>query len=167
MIRSVNSQVRPLVRRWTAGGLRRMSPIDVCWPSRLSPMVFPEGKESYSQMHQWVHRSFVALGLNLPRHPHPSSGASQCFLGAEQDDVLLDGFKVAERPSAAVVRAFNKVRSNFPKPSYRPSGWLGKKRCMPPPSVQWSDVPFDEPTLVRIQDLAQTKYASEDFLRRR
>jgi hypothetical protein len=35
------------------------------------------------------------------------------------------------------------------------------------PSVQWSDVPFDEPTLVRIHDLAQTKYASEDFLRRR
>ena len=166
------TQVRPLVRRWTAGGL--VSHV-ADWTYALAiPVSHPwyalKARESYSQMHQWVHRSLVALGLNPSLAPAPIlKGPGQCFLGAEQDDVLLDGFKVAgaaQRRSRQGLLIQGSIQLSETIIQTQRMAWQKAMRASSP-SVQWSDVPFDEPTLVRIHDLAQTKYASEEFLKRR
>ncbi len=82
---------------------------------------------------------------------------------------MLDGFKVAgaaQRRSRQGLLIQGSIQLSETIIQTQRMAWQKAMRASSP-SVQWSDVPFDEPTLVRIQDLAQTKYASEDFLRRR
>lgn len=92
------TRLRPLVRRPTGGGL---VPHDADWTYSL---IFPAGHfwyelkavESYRRVHEWVRDSFAKM--NVPATLSPASQKEipgQCFIGAEKDDVLWHGRKIA------------------------------------------------------------------------
>ena len=90
--------LRPLIRRSTGGGL---VPHDADWTYSL---VFPPGDPwyelrataSYERAHDWVRAAFEKLGAAAELSPCCRKEApGQCFIGAEQFDVLLDGRKIA------------------------------------------------------------------------
>ncbi len=92
------TSLRPLIRRPTGGGL---VPHDSDW---TYSMVFPAGSawhqskavESYSRVHAWIREAFAAIGVPATLAPERRKEApGQCFVGAEKDDVLWQGRKIA------------------------------------------------------------------------
>jgi lipoate-protein ligase A len=90
--------LRPLVRRPTGGGL---VPHDADWTYSL---VFPAGHfwhrlkavESYQRVHQWVRAAFAKMNVAAVLSPGSQKEIpGQCFAGAEKDDVLWHGRKIA------------------------------------------------------------------------
>jgi lipoyl(octanoyl) transferase len=92
------TMLRHLVRRPTGGGL---VPHDADWTYSL---VFPAGHfwhrlkavESYRRAHEWIRDAFAKM--NVPTTLAPMSQKEipgQCFIGAEKDDVLWHGRKIA------------------------------------------------------------------------
>lgn len=90
--------LRPLVRRPTGGGL---VPHDADWTYSL---VFPAGHfwhrlkavESYRRAHEWVRHAFARMNVAASLAPSSQKeGPGQCFVGAERDDVLWRGRKIA------------------------------------------------------------------------
>ena len=90
--------LRPLVRRPTGGGL---VPHDADWTYSL---VFPPAAawyslksiQSYERVHAWIQASFDQLGVATELSACSRSDApGQCFVGAEQFDVLWQQHKIA------------------------------------------------------------------------
>lgn len=92
------TRLRPLVRRPTGGGL---VPHDRDWTYSVAiPPSHPwwrrRARESYRMLHEWLRDSLVMIGI--PAHLAPErdpSGPGQCFVGAEADDLILHGRKIA------------------------------------------------------------------------
>jgi lipoate-protein ligase A len=167
------TQLRPLVRRPTGGGL---VPHDADWTYSLC---FPPGhpwhelraQESYHRTHDWLRRGFEGLGIptelaTAARHDLPG----QCFAGYEQSDVLWQGRKVA----GAAQR-----RNHL--------GLLIQGSIQPPPlglersafalalqqaatrdwGVTWLPWQPDDPTRQRAAELAALKYCRADHNQKR
>lgn len=92
------TRLRPLIRRPTGGGL---VPHDADWTYSL---VFPpahawyglRATESYRRIHEWIHDAFSQLGVTTELSPCSRKAApGQCFVGAEQFDLLWHGRKIA------------------------------------------------------------------------
>jgi lipoate-protein ligase A len=90
--------LRPLVRRPTGGGL---VPHDADWTYSL---VFPAGHfwhrlkavESYRRAHEWIRDAFARISVATSLSPTSQKEIpGQCFIGAEKDDVLWHGRKIA------------------------------------------------------------------------
>ncbi len=90
--------LRPLVRRPTGGGL---VPHDADWTYSL---VFQAGHfwhgfkavESYRRAHEWVRDAFAKMNVAATLAPvRQKEIPGQCFIGAEKDDVLWHGRKIA------------------------------------------------------------------------
>ena len=90
--------LRPLVRRPTGGGL---VPHDADWTYSV---VFPPGhwwhelraRDSYRTLHEWVCAAFARLKVETELSPaRRQELPGLCFAGAEQDDVLRQGRKLA------------------------------------------------------------------------
>ena len=90
--------LRPLLRRPTGGGL---VPHDADWTYSL---VFPpdhfwygyKAVESYRRVHEWIRDAFAALNVETALSPVSQKQIpGQCFIGAEKDDVLWHGRKIA------------------------------------------------------------------------
>ncbi len=90
--------LRPLVRRPTGGGL---VPHDADWTYSL---VVPAGHfwhrlkaaASYQRVHQWVRAAFAKMDVAATLCPASQKEIpGQCFVGAEKDDVLWKGRKIA------------------------------------------------------------------------
>jgi lipoyl(octanoyl) transferase len=90
--------LRPLVRRPTGGGL---VPHDADWTYSL---VFPAGHfwhrlkavESYRRAHEWIRDAFAQMNVATTLSPSSQKEIpGQCFVGAEKDDVLWHGRKIA------------------------------------------------------------------------
>jgi lipoate-protein ligase A len=76
-------------------------PHDADWTYSL---VFPAGSawhqlkavDSYARVHGWIRDAFAALGVPATLAPERRQEApGQCFIGAEKDDVLWHGRKIA------------------------------------------------------------------------
>jgi lipoate-protein ligase A len=89
---------RPLLRRPTGGGL---VPHEADWTYSL---VFPAGHfwhglkavESYRRAHEWIRDAFAKMNVAATLSPaRQKEIPGQCFLGAEKDDVLWQGRKIA------------------------------------------------------------------------
>jgi lipoate-protein ligase A len=92
------THLRPLVRRPTGGGL---VPHDADWTYSL---IFPPGHfwygfkavESYRRVHEWIRDAFGKMGVATTLSPASRKEIpGQCFVGAEKDDVLWHGRKIA------------------------------------------------------------------------
>jgi lipoyl(octanoyl) transferase len=90
--------LRPLARRPTGGGL---APHDADWTYSL---VFPAGHfwhglkavESYRRVHEWIRDAFAKINVAATLSPaRQKEIPGQCFIGAEKDDVLWHGRKIA------------------------------------------------------------------------
>ena len=90
--------LRPLIRRCTGGGF---VPHDRDWTYSLA---FPPGhrwfglsaQESYEGVHAWLRDAFGRLGVETSLSPCcVKEVPGQCFLGAEKNDLLWHGRKIA------------------------------------------------------------------------
>ena len=90
--------LRPLVRRPTGGGL---VPHDADWTYSL---VFPpnhfwyqnKAVESYRRVHEWIRDAFAKINVvTTLAATSQKEIPGQCFVGAEKDDVLWHGRKIA------------------------------------------------------------------------
>src|SRR5437773_1154360 len=107
------TRLRPLVRRATGGGL---VPHDADWTYSL---VFPLGNwwyalrapESYRTVHQWIRGAFARLKVETELASGSRRGPpGQCFVGAERDDVVGCGRKIAgsaRSPCARTARSWS------------------------------------------------------------
>lgn len=159
--------LRPLIRRPTGGGL---VPHDRDWTYSL---VFPTdsewfqltAKESYRAVHEWVRDAFTECKIETALAPQAIiETPGQCFVGAEESDLLWFGKKIA---GAAQRR--NKL------------GLLIQGSVQPPPipldrsawqngMVQgrdWESLKPDGALMERAEELAALKYSQEMFNRKR
>ena len=92
------TQLRPLVRRPTGGGL---VPHDADWTYSVT---IPTGHtwyalsavESYHRIHEWIQAAFLKLGVATELAPCCRKALpGQCFVGHEKFDVLWHGQKIA------------------------------------------------------------------------
>lgn len=92
------TSLRPLIRRPTGGGL---VPHDADWTySVIIPPTDPwydlRAVESYSRMHMWVAAALKKSGIDAAlASARDKQIPGQCFIGAEQHDVLFNGRKIA------------------------------------------------------------------------
>lgn len=92
------TSLRPLIRRPTGGGV---VPHDVDWTySVVVPAGWPwyrlRARESYARLHGWVRDAFGRCGVAVELTPGlPAAVPGRCFLGAERDDVVWQGRKIA------------------------------------------------------------------------
>jgi lipoate-protein ligase A len=92
------TQLRPLVRRPTGGGL---VPHLADWTYSLAfPPTAPwyglRAVASYRQLHEWIRAAFARLGLATElSSARITAGVGQCFVGAEKFDLLWKGKKIA------------------------------------------------------------------------
>ena len=96
---SLWTDLRPLIRRPTGGGLVRHDENE--WTYSLT---FPSGHAwwklkaeiSYQQVHNWIRRAFARCGVMTELCSEVvHAGAGQCFIGAEKNDLLYRGKKIA------------------------------------------------------------------------
>lgn len=92
------SALRPLIRRTTGGGL---VPHESDWTYSVAiptehPWFHCRASESYERLHKALSGSLVDCGVAAELAPRTvSDGPGQCFVGAEANDVLVGGRKVA------------------------------------------------------------------------
>lgn len=165
------TRLRPLVRRPTGGGL---VPHDHDFTYTV---VIPPGhawyrfraRESYHQIHQWVSRSFALLGHSTQLAPATQPGLpGHCFVGAEQDDVLWGGAKIAgaaqRRTRTGLLiqgsvqpPAIGVDRARWEK-AMREAGVRAWGCC-------WEAWKADGAFCERVQELVRSKYQREDYNR--
>jgi lipoate-protein ligase A len=92
------TRLRPLIRRPTGGGLvshERDWTYSLVFPA-THPWYQLKALASYQRVHEWLRRSFAACGLAAELSPVCRAEApGQCFLGAEQYDLLYLNAKIA------------------------------------------------------------------------
>jgi lipoyl(octanoyl) transferase len=160
--------LRPLIRRPTGGGL---VPHDADWT--YSVIIPPShawyelrAVESYLQLHRWVTAALRASNISAElalsaRKKIPG----QCFAGAEQYDVLVDGRKIA---GAAQRRAREGLLIQGSIQAL-PTGadralWQEKMLANP---VIWAELTLSEEVRLCADELAKSKYSQRAYNERR
>ncbi len=156
--------LRPLIRRPTGGGLvphDRDYTYTVVVPP-IHDWYRLRARESYRRVHDWLRRAFDRLGWRTDLAAPARTGAvGQCFVRAEQFDVLRDGAKIA---GAAQRRTRNGllIQGSIQPPPGAPArrAWQAAMRQAAEEdwSVRWS--PFAVPAALRqrAEQLATEKY---------
>src|SRR5438093_10095368 len=135
------TQLRPLVRRPTGGGL---VPHDRDWTYSL---VFPptsawyglKAVESYQRVHAWIQKAFVEAGVRAELAPKAFPGRSgQCFVGAEQFDVLWKDHKIAGAAQRRTKQGLLIQGSIRPPPDTTRGDW--EKAFLEVASVRWEEL---------------------------
>ena len=164
--------LRPLIRRPTGGGL---VPHDRDWTYSLAfppldPWYALKAVESYRRAHEWVRSAFASCRVITELAPGAVKEApGQCFIGAEQFDVLLDAKKIAGaaqrrtrdglliqgsiQPPAGVERA--RYESEMREVAVRQWG------------VQWMELEPDQALLDRVAVLAGERFSRAEYNARR
>jgi lipoate-protein ligase A len=169
---------RDLVRRWTGGGIV-LHGEDLTY-SLVVPATDPAFSQSSMAIYEKVHGAMqVALlpsgqhaellrqkTLNAQRStPNIQSEAvtSACFANPVRADVMLNGRKIA---GAAQRRTRNGLlqQGSIQSVELRADFVNGFIRAL---SATVIDTPVDEPLLTRAGEIAQQKYGTENWLRRR
>ena len=93
------TDLRPILRRPTGGGLVHHGENEWTY-SLVFPPTHPwyelKADESYKQVHIWIRRAFKYCGVVTELCPETRpAGAGQCFVGAEKNDLLHYGNKIA------------------------------------------------------------------------
>jgi len=166
------TRLRPLVRRPTGGGL---VPHDGDWTYSL---VFPpstqwyrsKAVESYERVHAWVSGAFRSLGVPSKLAPEPRRALSgQCFVGAEQFDVLVNDRKIAGAAQRRNKLGLLIQGSVQPPPGLNRAEWLAAFCALATLqwSVTWSDFAPPPEWKERVRELVERKYSRRDYNERR
>jgi len=160
------THLRPLIRRPTGGGL---VPHEADWTYSL---VFPprdpwyelRAVDSYRRLHEWIARGFCAAGIpaELAATAHKEI-PGQCFAGAEQFDLLVNGRKIAgaaqRRTRDGLLiqgsiqpRGINLERARFEAALIEPT---------------WEQWKTTGPFLARVDELAAVKYSQPVYNQQR
>jgi lipoyl(octanoyl) transferase len=166
------TDLRPLIRRPTGGGL---VPHDADWTYSC---VFPPSEpwyeitavESYRRVHQWIQAAFEQAGLatQLSTGGH-KEGLGQCFLGAEQFDVIRHGRKIA---GAAQRRTRGGL---LIQGSIQPPVGIGRDQferafCAVAGArwgVDWQPLKINSALNRRVAELVRLKYSRQEYNERR
>jgi lipoate-protein ligase A len=165
--------LRPLVRRPTGGGL---VPHDADWTYSL---VFPpthhwyrlKATESYRCVHEWLRDTFAAMGVPTTLSTErQKSIPGQCFIGAEKDDLLWHGRKIA---GAAQRRTHSGllIQGSVQPPPIGPSreSWenqmcrVGEKKL----GIKWQTLESEQNLQNLAESLRSAKYCRPEFNEKR
>ena len=169
------TSVRPLVRRPTGGGL--VSHVEDWTYSVAIPNNHDWYKlkacESYCRIHRLVNKALNHI--NIPStlaEQAIATGPGQCFLGAEENDILLKGFKIAGaaqrrtrdglliQGSVQIPEVSTKVAQSEWIESMKNSGSMAL-------DIQWNFPILDRLAIQEVEMLMQKKFQTESFLKRR
>lgn len=164
------TSLRPLLRRPTGGGL---VPHDADWT--YSVVIPPRhawwsvrAPESYQRIHEWLRDAFRSCGLATELAPDiDPSGPGQCFVGAERNDLLFRGRKIAgaaQRRNRLGLLIQGSIQP--PRPGPDRETW---QRALRDARAAWGWQPWPEIPEVaeRAADLATKKYRRDEYQRRR
>jgi len=164
--------LRPLIRRSTGGGL---VPHDRDWTYTL---VFPPGhswyplraRASYERTHTWLSAAFEQLGYRTQLAPETIPGAGQCFVGAEQFDLLFRGAKIAGAAQRRN-RSGLLIQGSVQPPAAAPSraAWEESLCAVAADrwAVRWESLDIAGALETTADSLATAKYATDAHNRRR
>ena len=164
--------LRPIIRRPTGGGL---VPHDRDWTYSLAfppadPWYALKAVESYRRVHEWVQSAFAACRVNTELSPGAVKDApGQCFVGAEQFDVLLDAKKIA---GAAQRRTRDGL---LIQGSIQPPAYLERARyeselravAVRDWGVEWEELEAGQALLERVAVLLAGKFSRPEYNARR
>lgn len=162
--------LRPLIRRPTGGGL---VPHDADWTYSV---VVPPGHvryglravDSYRQLHEWIQAALGRCGVMTELAPCcDPSGPGCCFVGAEQNDLLWEGRKIAgaaQRRNRLGLLIQGSVQS--PLAGLDRGAWERSLREVTP-GTEWEPLPLESGWSDRAQRLAQEKYRRPEYNARR
>lgn len=161
------TRLRPLVRRPTGGGV---VPHDADWTYSLvfppsAPWYALKAVESYRRVHEWVQASFARAGFATQLASAPSAPATgQCFVGAEQFDVVWNRRKIA---GAAQRR--NKqgllIQGSIQPPAIARAQW--ETAFLQVADARWEPLAPDRAFDDRVRELVLTKYSQDSYNQRR
>jgi len=166
------TMLRPLVRRPTGGGL---VPHDRDWTySLVFPPVHPwyslKAVESYRRLHEWIQTAFQMIGLGTNLSPGiPKESPGQCFIGAEQFDVVSQGRKIAGAAQRRTRHGLLIQGSIQPPARLKRKDWedafcvLAQERW----SVDWRAFEAQASVQRKSEKLAKEKYATCAYTKRR
>lgn len=166
------TRLRPLIRRPTGGGL---VPHDADWTYSL---VFPPADawyrlralESYRRLHQWVQAAFSKTGLKTELSPGcPKESLGQCFVGAEQFDVVWLDHKIAGAAQRRTRQGLLIQGSIQPPPGVVRADWE-KVFCDIAHgqwSIEWQPLELEPALEQYTRDLAKRKYGKRHYNERR
>src|SRR5688572_9269463 len=154
--------LRPLVRRPTGGGLVAH---DADWTYSLA---FPptaewyglKATESYQRVHLWVREAFAGAGLSTnlaAERASPVAFPGQCFVGAEQFDVLFNDRKIAGAAQRRTKQGLLIQGSIQPPPGASRANW--EEAFLNVARVPWEPLTLLSDFEERVQDLATNKYS--------
>jgi len=165
--------LRPLIRRPTGGGL---VPHESDWTySLVFPPTHPwhalKATESYRRVHEWLQQALGSLGVATSLSGScPKSVPGQCFVGAEQFDLLHAGRKIA---GAAQRR--NRLGLLI-QGSVQPVGIPAQRNAWEQAmrkgftfveNITWIELDLDAKVRQRIDDLVREKYSQAAYNERR
>jgi len=159
--------LRPLIRRPTGGGL---VPHDADW---TYSMAFPANSAwyqlkavaSYQRVHSWIRDAFRALGVETVLAPERRKEIpGQCFIGAEKDDVLWHGRKIAGAAQRRT-RAGLLIQGSIQPPPLKLSRSDWQKAMLA--SISWKTLQLDSSLATAAEILRVGKYSLSEYNQKR
>lgn len=166
------TSLRPLLRRPTGGGL---VPHDADWTYALA---FPPGHawyalkavESYRRVHEWIQSAFTRCRIETALSPCCVKEApGQCFLGAEQFDLLQHGRKIAGAAQRRTRDGLLIQGSIQPPPDLTRDQFETAFRAVASTDwkVTWEPLVVETALTARVQTLVSEKYGRAEYNERR
>ena len=164
--------LRPIIRRPTGGGL---VPHDRDWTYSLAfppsdPWYALKAVESYRRVHEWVQSTFAVCRVSTELSPSAVKEApGQCFIGAEQFDVLLDAKKIAgaaqrRTRDGLLIQGSIQPPPGIPRETFQ-RAMLDVARQQW--NVGWEELQPDAALLERVANLVAAKFSRREFNARR
>ena len=166
------SPLRPLIRRPTGGGL---VPHNADWT--YSIVVPPtdawyslKATASYRRVHEWIRVAFAELTMTTQLSPTSRAVApGQCFVGAEQFDVLLGERKIAgaaqrRTRSGLLIQGSIQPPVGADRSRFESAMLAAGNRDW---QIEWMKLAPDDTLPRRVEELAREKYSRDEFNRRR
>ncbi len=166
------TKLRPLIRRPTGGGL---VPHDADWTYSLTfpphdPWYELKAVESYRRAHEWIRAAFQAMELTTELAACCRKEApGQCFIGAEQFDVLWQDRKIAGAAQRRTRDGLLIQGSIQPPPEARRAtfekefGEVARKNW----GVDWKPLEVTAELAGRVRKLVREKYSQRGYNERR
>jgi lipoate-protein ligase A len=166
---AARTQLRPIIRRPTGGGI-----VPHAQDQTYSIVIPPDqpwhqlrARESYRRTHSWIADALRLIGLNpnlAPEKHTPIPGL--CFAGAEQDDILCAGQKIAgaaQRRNRSGLLIQGSIQSHLTPQQARQLPLALQTAAQQMWPCSWKPAAPEPHTLNLAQKLQQEKYASPAY----